>query len=269
MSAQMNLPPAESTSAATDRLAELTAMMKPGFNRLPGNEPLEIAYLRYQAAVLDERYGDHVFRVDQLPDHEREQAQGLVNSLAEMGLASPGILQERLNRIRVLAVETHTSRFDGEVGGEFKNGLAIVAEKVKGKLRSDEQINHALVHEIGHGLSQPGEIAVFADDRVADFGGGLMNKKLLTKNAAGLKLVDESIIDTLAFTESDIDQKAFFAGEFPGFAYYEEDVALARLTTDQPDVARAMWEATFSKGLASRQQGELFALAYLPYLGPQ
>lgn len=265
-SARVNLPPSESIPTAAERLAELTTMMEPGINKLVGNESLETAYLRYQAAALDEQYGDDVFRVDQLPEHERGQAQGLVSRLAEMGLASPGILQERLNRVRILAVETHISHTDGEVGGEFKNGLAIVAERVKGKLRSDEQINHALLHEIGHGLSQSGDIAAFGPDRVSDFGGGLRNKRMLTREAAGLKYVDESIIDTLTLTVSDIDQKAFFAGELSGFGYPEEDIALARLTADQPDVARAMWEATFSKGLASRQQGEAFALAYLPYL---
>lgn len=118
------------------------------------------------------------------------------------------------------------------------------------------------MHEIGHGLLAVREIADFTE-RVADFGTGMMSGRVVTRaTASGLRLAQESIIDTLTLEVSDLDKDAYLGGKFPDVGYCEEDKALSRLTLKQPDLSAQMWQAMFSTGIRDKQQALLFAEAF-------
>lgn len=258
-------PAGEVQVGSSDLLAQLTSMLDPGIHRLAGNEDLETAYLRYQASVLDEIYAGapNYFRIDQLPDHEREQAAGLIGRIASMTSCPPHILAERLQRIRVLAVETHAPR-QKQVGGEFINGLVVVASEVNARPRSPQERNHALIHEIAHGLTIDREVAVF-DQSVNDFGGGLASRRILPRDgqaARSLVLANEALVDTTVLGVSDINPKIYLRGGHPSVGYWQEDNVLAKLTAEQPELGQAMLHAAFVSGVDTMSEAQTFADAY-------
>src|SRR5262245_14249830 len=139
-----------------NRLASLTAQMHPGINKVTGNPDLEVTYLDYQQAVLDERYrGNPNFkRLEQLPRYERSQIDTIAARLVGSGLVSDTLAAKRLERTRVLMVDEHYSfALQANAGGEFKRGLATIARS-----RSADFQNHALLHEVTHGLTATGYI---------------------------------------------------------------------------------------------------------------
>jgi hypothetical protein len=260
----------EMFNGPNDPLAELTAKMESGLNRLTDNEELETAYLAYQADVLDQTYGDNpnVVRIDQLSEHERDQVDALATRLVDDGLISPTIVSRRLDRIRILTVDEYYSSVTGDsLGGEYKDGLVIIATS-----RGPILQNHAMLHEIAHGLAAPGWIALSGESAL-DFGTGLTSKRTASGGAVGMLAIplyglEEAIIDTSVLGISDIDVQAHAAGAFPKFGYWREDNALAALTASHPDLVREMNQAVFSNGLQNPEQGRLFVEAFKAFTHP-
>jgi hypothetical protein len=135
------LPPAnETVITVSDHLAALSTKMEPGYNQLNGNENLENAYLDYRATGWDEQYADvpNYYSFDELPKHEQNQANAMVDQLVYNGLGSASILRSRLQHLRVLKVDNHTA--DGKaVGGQFIDGLVVVADKIDSEPRTTAQ----------------------------------------------------------------------------------------------------------------------------------
>jgi hypothetical protein len=259
-----NLPPGQVHASSEGVLSDLTARMGPHFNVLSGNEELEAAYLAYEASVLDAEYdGQPDFRrIEQLPAHEQAQIQAMVQGLANLGLASPYILGKRLERIRIRNVDSHSAVTTEDVGGEFKNGLATVVHDPDPKMQ-----NHALLHEIAHGLTVSGPI-VLMGGMVLSTGRGLTSRRttngpMAPASTRGLHLAEESILDTLTLSVSDLDTKTYLAGTFPDRGYWREDNTLSALTTDKPDLVEAISRGVFATGLENAQQGLVFADAFL------
>jgi len=247
-----------------DNLEKLLAMMKPGFNRLAGNEELEAAYLAYQADVLDAAYEGtpNFMRVDQLPEREQAQIATLVQNIAAAGLASPTILSKRLDRIRILAVNEAISITGETVGGHFRNGLATVSTNRPGDFQ-----NHARIHEIVHGLTQPGPIAAMSGS-VSGLGDGLACRgHFETNTLIGLASLSETVVDTWALSVSDLDLHGYLSGKlYPDFGYWQENHALAKIHFNQPDLAHRIHLAAFSKNVHNNDEGALFAEAYVSSL---
>jgi hypothetical protein len=254
------------SASVADRLAGLTSQMHAGINAVAGNPDLEIAYLNYQQAVLDERYlGEPNFkRLDQLPARERDQIDAIAARLVDRGIVSAALVAKRLERTRVLSVDEHYSHvLQKKVGGQFENGLAIVAGS-----RSPDYQNHALLHEITHGLTATGHIALMGS-AVLDFGIGLDSKRTANGGSMDVRTMvnihdlAEAVVDTWVLDVSDFDTPTYLAGAFPDVGYWQSNNALLALTTSRPDFVSDVHEAAFSTGVRDPQHGESLVKTFL------
>lgn len=239
--------------------------MSPGYNRLPGNEPLETTYLAYQAEVLDTTYAGNpgFLRIDQLPKHEQAQVGAMAARLVAESVASPEILRKRLERIRILQDEEHDASLSRRKrSGEFGDGLAVVKHDSNPAFE-----NHVRMHEIGHGLEAIGVITD-SGSSVTEVGYGLHSSvvgmgNLDTFTIQVLDQLHESLVDDLALGVSELDSQAYLRGRAPGTVYVKCVNALNGLTSQDPALAAAIKRANFSDGLNSPRQGQKFAAAFM------
>ncbi len=138
--------------AVQEAEAKVLRSLAPGLNHISDNPDLETAYLDYEATRLDAMHGDSgIVKLNQSSQSQQRQIDTVVMNLIGGGLLSPDVAQKRLQRVRVRVVDEDLMADGKDVGGEFKQGLATV------KMYEDPSLqNHALVHEVTHGLTVPG-----------------------------------------------------------------------------------------------------------------
>lgn len=164
--------------------------------------------------------------------------------------------------------DSHTS-FGKSVGGQYIDGLTIVAREVNGIPRPAEEQNHAKLHEMAHGLEAPNALVVISND-VMVMGRGLVNQRKARAEAIWtLNDAKEAVVDTLTTSVSDLDTAAYLQGDMPDVGYWEFNNGLRQFTVQNPAESRALWEGTFYRGARDRAEAIHIAATYEPYLPPE
>jgi hypothetical protein len=241
--------------------ADVLDRLEVGLNHIADNPSLETAYLHYEAVGLDALHKDSgLIKIEHLPDQQRRQIGQVATRLVGSGLISAETAHKRLQRIRVRIVEELT--VDGKpAAGEFKYGLATV------KAYEDPQLqNHAILHEVTHGLAVPGW-AIGGLDFVVSFRGGLESTLTTDRQPVNpeykpiLHDMQEAIVDTTALASGNLNVKAYLRGEYQA-GYAPEDLRLGLLTMRQPMLVTEAAQAVYKTGLQSNEQAERFVEAY-------
>lgn len=250
-------------SSVQEAEAKVLRSLAPGLNHISDNPDLETAYLDYEATRLDAMHGEgaDVVKLNQLPESQKRQIGTVVMNLIGGGLLSPDVAQKRLQRVRVRVVDEDLMADGKDVGGEFKQGLATV------KMYEDPSLqNHALTHEVTHGLVVPGW-AMGDLGFVISVSGGLASARTADHEEVDpddisiLNDMQEAIIDTVTLSASDVNVVDYLLGKYQ-VGYGPEAIKLGKLAASQPELAVEAMRAVFKTGLRSNEQVRRLADAY-------